>query len=116
MLKSPILAGNARLDSTTAGGPSIKKAPPADDRTRCDAFRRRLVGTRVLDAALPPLGPTNEPDGKFGDETYRTVIAFQRREFSRTSRVNGMVGAARTRSGGWTNCSWGTLRSDIGSL
>jgi hypothetical protein len=28
-----------------------------------------------------PSGPANEPDGKFGDETYQTVLSFQRREF-----------------------------------
>jgi peptidoglycan hydrolase-like protein with peptidoglycan-binding domain len=81
MLTSPILAGNTRLDGAASGGPSIKKAPPADDP---DAVRRIQKALAALGFSLPlsfPSGPLNEPDGKFGDETYRAVGAFQRREF-----------------------------------
>jgi peptidoglycan hydrolase-like protein with peptidoglycan-binding domain len=81
MLKSAILAGNARLDSAAAGGPSVKKAPPADEP---EAVRRIQKALAALGFAMPrsfPSGPANEPDGKFGDETYQTVLSFQRREF-----------------------------------
>jgi peptidoglycan hydrolase-like protein with peptidoglycan-binding domain len=81
MLNSAILAGNARLDSAASGGPSIKKAPPPDDP---DAVGRIQKALAALGFSLPisfPDGPTNEPDGKFGDETFKAVIAFQRREF-----------------------------------
>jgi peptidoglycan hydrolase-like protein with peptidoglycan-binding domain len=81
MLKSAILAGNARLDGAASGGPSIKKAPPADEP---EAVRRIQKALAALGFSMPisfPSGPTNEPDGKFGNETYQTVLSFQRREF-----------------------------------
>jgi peptidoglycan hydrolase-like protein with peptidoglycan-binding domain len=81
MLRSPILAGNARLDSAAAGGPSVKKAPPADDP---DAVRGIQKALAALGFSMPlsfPSGPASEPDGKYGDETYRTVIAFQKKQF-----------------------------------
>src|SRR5262245_2712651 len=81
MLTSAILAGNARLDSAAAGGPSVKKAPPADDPEAVRRIQKALV---ALGFSMPrsfPAGPANEPDGKFGDETFQAVQGFQRREF-----------------------------------
>ncbi len=81
MLKSPILAGNARLDSAASGGPSIKKAPPTDEPEAVRRIQKALVALGFSMPISLPSGPTNEPDGKYGDETYRTVLSFQRREF-----------------------------------
>jgi peptidoglycan hydrolase-like protein with peptidoglycan-binding domain len=81
MLRSSILSGNARLDDAAAGGPSVKKAPPADDP---DAVRRIQKALAALEFSLPrsfPAGADNEPDGKYGDETHQTVIAFQKKAF-----------------------------------
>jgi peptidoglycan hydrolase-like protein with peptidoglycan-binding domain len=81
MLTSVILSGNARLDEAAAGGPSVKKAPPADDP---DAVRRIQKALAALEFSMPrsfPEGPEKEPDGKYGDETHQTVVAFQRKEF-----------------------------------
>jgi peptidoglycan hydrolase-like protein with peptidoglycan-binding domain len=81
MLQSAILAGNARLDTAAAGGPSVKRAPPADEP---DAVARIQKALAALGFSMPlsfPLGPTNEPDGKFGNETFQAVLSFQKREF-----------------------------------
>ena len=81
MLQSAILAGNARLDSAASGGPSVKKAPPADDP---DAVGRIQKGLVALGFSMPrsfPAGAAGEPDGKFGDETFQTVLAFQKKAF-----------------------------------
>jgi hypothetical protein len=83
MLKSRFLAGNARLEVASSGGPSIKKAPPADD---ADAVRRIQKALVAVGLPLPrsfPAGQAGEPDGKFGDETFNAVLSFQRREFPR---------------------------------
>jgi len=81
VLQSEILAGNTRLDEAASGGTSVKKAPPADDP---DAVARIQKALAALGFSLPisfPSGPTSEPDGKFGNETYQAVLSFQRREF-----------------------------------
>ena len=40
-----------------------------------------------------PNGPAGEPDGIFGQETFNTVIAFQRREFpDKPAEWDGRVG------------------------
>lgn len=92
-LRSAILAGNSRLESAASGGPSIKKAPPDDD---ADAVRRIQKALEGLGFSMPlsfPSGPANEPDGKFGEETYRTVLAFQKREFPQDpNQWDGCVG------------------------
>jgi peptidoglycan hydrolase-like protein with peptidoglycan-binding domain len=84
MLKSIILAGNARLERASIGPPSIKRAPPDDD---LDAVQR-------IQRALEELGyymPVS--DGKFGDETYRAVLAFQRSVFPKDPlQWDGRVG------------------------
>jgi peptidoglycan hydrolase-like protein with peptidoglycan-binding domain len=84
MLKSELLSGNARLDNAASGGPSVKKAPPADEPEAVRRIQKALV---ALGFPLPlsfTSGPTNEPDGQFGDETFRAVISFQKREFPQT--------------------------------
>lgn len=84
MLKSIILAGNARLERASIGPPSTKRAPPDDD---LDAVQR-------IQRALEELGyymPVS--DGKFGDETYRAVLAFQRSVFPKDPlQWDGRVG------------------------
>jgi hypothetical protein len=92
-LTSLILAGNARLDQAAAGGPSVKVAPPPDDP---DAVRRIQRALLALGFPMPisfPAGPNNDPDGKFGHETFQTVIAFQRKVFpSDPKQWDGRVG------------------------
>jgi hypothetical protein len=85
MLKSAVLAGNARLDGAAAGGPSIKKAPPADDPDAVRRIQRALVALGFPMPRSFPGGPTSQPDGEFGDETFQRVISFQRREFPKDS-------------------------------
>ena len=67
--------------------------PPADEP---DAVKRIQKGLVALGFRMPvsiPNGPTGEPDGIFGHETYQTVIAFQRREFPKEPRQwDGRVG------------------------
>ena len=92
-LRSTILVGNSRIEHAALGGPSIKKLPPADDE---DAVRRIQKSLMILEFSMPlsfPSGPTNEPDGKFGEETYRTVLAFQKKEFPQDpNQWDGRVG------------------------
>jgi hypothetical protein len=92
-LQSSILAGNTRLESAASGGPSIKAAPPADDP---DAVRRIQKALAALGFPLPisfRKGTGGEPDGKFGEETYRAVVAFQQRVFPGERREwDGRVG------------------------
>lgn len=79
--KSALLRGNARLDNAANGGPSIKQRPPDDDK---DAVARIQKALLTLGYPLPgsfPNGPAGEPDGIFGPETYRTLIAFQKKQF-----------------------------------
>jgi peptidoglycan hydrolase-like protein with peptidoglycan-binding domain len=80
-LASSILSGNSRLDQVASGAPSVKKAPPNDDVDAVQRIQRALV---ELGFALPqsfPSGATGQPDGIFGSETYRQVIAFQKQSF-----------------------------------
>jgi peptidoglycan hydrolase-like protein with peptidoglycan-binding domain len=83
-LNSAILKGttpNPRLEQAAAGPPSIKPAPPADD---AEAVRRIQRGLVALGLPLPrsfPLGPSQPPDGAYGQETYNAVIKFQQTHF-----------------------------------
>ncbi len=80
-LQSTILKGNARLEAVSLGGPAIRRAPPDDD---VDAVKRIQKALASLGYPMPnsfPSGPTGEPDGKFGNETHQTVIAFQKKAF-----------------------------------
>jgi peptidoglycan hydrolase-like protein with peptidoglycan-binding domain len=92
-LRSAILAGNARLEAAANGAPSVKKAPPADD---AEAVRRIQKALVTLGFPLPisfPQGPSGEPDGKFGTETFNAVIAFQRHAFpNEPGQWDGRVG------------------------
>ncbi len=81
MLRSIILAGNSRLDVASQGPPSIKMAPPHDDADAVMRIQKALV---ALGFKLPksfPKGPEEDPDGKYGKETFDAVVAFQKREF-----------------------------------
>jgi peptidoglycan hydrolase-like protein with peptidoglycan-binding domain len=93
MLKSDILSGNTRLDGAASGGPSVKMKPPLDDP---DAVKRIQNGLVALGFRMPlsfPNGASGEPDGIFGNETYQTVLAFQRREFPKQpDQWDGHVG------------------------
>src|SRR5262252_1776947 len=90
-LNSAIFKGtapNARLEQAAVGPPPIKAAPPADD---VDAVRRIQRALVALGHPLPnsfPNGPDKEPDGKYGEEVFQAVLAFQQRVFiSRDGRV-----------------------------
>jgi hypothetical protein len=89
-LNSIILSGSARLESAAAGGPSVKKAPPADD---VDAVQRIQLALRELGFPLPGSFNGGQPDGKFGNETEKAVIAFQQKAFpGQFSQFDGRVG------------------------
>jgi hypothetical protein len=91
-LRSAILSGNPRLEQAAAGGPSVKPAPPADDSDAVRRIQRALV---ALGHPLPVSfanGP-DKPDGKFGEETRKAVVAFQRKAFpTQPEEWDGRVG------------------------
>lgn len=91
--KSLILAGSPRLEQAAAGGPAVKPAPPPDNP---DAVRRIQKALVALGFPLPlsfPNGPNQDPDGKYGQETFTAVIAFQRKAFpTDPSQWDGRVG------------------------
>lgn len=93
MLKSDILSGSARLELAASGGSSVKMKPPLDEP---DAVKRIQKGLVALGFRMPlsfTNGPNGEPDGIFGNETYQTVVAFQRREFPKEpGQWDGRVG------------------------
>ena len=81
-LQSTILRGNTRLEQAVSGGPAVKRSPPPDDIDAVRRIQKALVALGV--STLPmsfPNGPTQEPDGKFGDEIFGAVINFQKRVF-----------------------------------
>src|SRR5215471_10791194 len=94
-LNSAILKGtvrNARLEQAAVGPPPIKAAPPADDIDAIQRIQRALV---ALGHPIPksfPNGPDKEPDGKYGEETFRAVLAFQQRVFTSRSEWDGRAG------------------------
>lgn len=92
-LSSSPLAGSTRLEQAAVGGPSVKKGPPHDDPDAVGRIQRALV---KLGASMPksfPAGPTGEPDGIFGAETFNAVYTFQKREFpSQYGQWDGRVG------------------------
>ena len=95
-LNSTILKGtvrNARLEQAAVRPPSIKAAPPADDIDAIQRIQRALV---ALGHPLPksfPNGSAKAPDGKYGQETYQAVLAFQQRVFrTQSSEWDGRVG------------------------
>ena len=90
MLKSRILAGNARLERASRGPPSIKRAPPDDD---VDAVQRIQMALKALGYIMAASFKMGRPDGKFGAETYRTVLEFQRSVFPKEPmQWDGRVG------------------------
>jgi peptidoglycan hydrolase-like protein with peptidoglycan-binding domain len=90
-LKSDILAGSPRLELAALGGPSVNMGA-----NEPDAVKRIQKALVALGFPMPisfPDRPGGEPDGIFGHETYRTVIAFQRREFlNKPDQWDGRVG------------------------
>ena len=93
MLTSSILSGNSRLDEVSSGAPSIKKRPPDDDNDAVQRIQRALVEVGYSLPKSFPNGPEGDPDGKFGDETYGQVQAFQKRAFpSDPQQWDGRVG------------------------
>ena len=92
-LKSNILSGSARLESAASGGPPVRMKPPLDEP---DAVKRIQRGLVALGFSMPlsfPDGASGEPDGIFGNETYETVLALQRREFPKEpGQWDGRVG------------------------
>lgn len=93
MFSSTFLAGNTRLESAASGGPPIKMAPPEDDEEAVQRIQKALVALGFSMTISFPFGPASEPDGKFGPETYHTVLAFQKREFPQDpSQWDGRVG------------------------
>jgi peptidoglycan hydrolase-like protein with peptidoglycan-binding domain len=93
ILKSDILSGSARLERAASGGPSVTMGPPADEPDAVKRIQKGLVALGFPMSISFPNGPGGEPDGIFGHETYRTVIAFQRREFPKEpGQWDGRVG------------------------
>ncbi len=89
-LNSLILSGSVRLEKAAAGGPSVKKAPPADD---VDAVQRIQRALRELGFPLTQSFVSGQPDGKFGNETEKAVISFQQKVFpGQYSQFDGRVG------------------------
>ncbi|MBV8414255.1 MAG: peptidoglycan-binding protein [Verrucomicrobia bacterium] len=94
-LNSAIFKGtapNARLEQAAVGPPPIKAAPPADDVEAVRRIQRALV---ALGHPLPksfPNGPNKEPDGKYGEEVFQAVLAFQRQAFTSSSDQDGRCG------------------------
>lgn len=78
MLRSSTLSCSARLEQAAMGGPPIKRAPPSDDP---DAVARVQTALRELGFPMPITFAGGSADGDFGDETFRTVLAFQRAVF-----------------------------------
>src|SRR5262249_9678388 len=74
------------------GPPPIKAAPPADDVEAVRRIQRALV---ALGHPLPksfPNGPDKEPDGKYGEEVFQAVLAFQQRVFTKRSDLDRRSG------------------------
>lgn len=91
--QSDVLNGSTRLDQAAAGGPSIKPAPPNDDPGAVKRIQKGLLKVGYSLPASFPNGPGNEPDGKYGDETYRSVLDFQKKVFPNDStQWDGRVG------------------------
>jgi peptidoglycan hydrolase-like protein with peptidoglycan-binding domain len=80
-LQSPILLAVPTLARILDGAPSLK--PGSTDTGAVRALQQAL---RALGYSLPrsfPNGYDKEPDGKYGDETYQAVLAFQKAMFPR---------------------------------
>ena len=95
--QSVILRGNgpnARLEQAASKPPSIKKGPPADDVEAVKRIQRGLI--KLSGHPMPisfPNGPDGEPDGKFGQETFDAVVAFQKKVFpGQPNEHDGKVG------------------------
>lgn len=92
-LRSSILAGNNRLSSAASGGSAIKQPPSVEEGGAVRRIQKALVALRFPLPLSFPSGPTSEPDGKFGSETQRAVLSFQKREFpTDANQWDGRVG------------------------
>lgn len=83
-LNSAILKGstpNTRLEQAAVRPPSIKPAPPTDDVDAVQRIQRALVALRFPLPLSFPGGPAQPPDGKYGQETFQTMIRFQKQQF-----------------------------------
>lgn len=94
-LASSLLSPSRRLLQVSEGGQPVRPAPPHDD---ADAVKRLQKALRSLTghpmAKTFPNGATSEPDGKYGQETFDAVIAFQKKAFPTDPREwDGRVGA-----------------------
>jgi peptidoglycan hydrolase-like protein with peptidoglycan-binding domain len=78
-LMSFLLSGNPRIEQAAAGPPSIKKRPPDDDPNAIKSIQLALV---ELGYPLPLSFQSGSPDGIFGAETERAVIAYQKKSFA----------------------------------
>lgn len=94
ILQSTILKGNPRLDQVAAGGQPVRPAPPHDDAGAVSRIQKalRVLLKISMDKSFTK-GPTEEPDGKYGEETFQAVIAFQKKVFpTDPSQWDGRVG------------------------
>ncbi len=80
-LKSSIFSGCRRLEEVATGGASVRPAPPPDDIDAVQRIQKALVALGIPLPLSFPSGANQDPDGKFGNETYQAVFAFQRRVF-----------------------------------
>jgi peptidoglycan hydrolase-like protein with peptidoglycan-binding domain len=82
-LTSKILKGNPRLDSAANGGPPLRELPQNDDPEAVKRLQNALVALgyqSYFTAKSFPNGFDSDPDGRFGQETYNAVMAFQRKK------------------------------------
>jgi peptidoglycan hydrolase-like protein with peptidoglycan-binding domain len=90
-LQSPLLLVAPSLSKVLDGAPSLK--PGSQDAA---AVRALQCALHALGAAMPrsfPNGYEKPPDGKYGDETYQAVIAFQKALFPKDpGQWDGRVG------------------------
>jgi hypothetical protein len=96
-LTHAILAGpprNPRLDEAAAGGKPIRELPTQVDDP--DAVRRIQKALKALGFSMTrsfERGQNGEPDGRYGDETFSAVQAFQAQAFPNDrQQVDGRVG------------------------
>src|SRR5215471_13860255 len=80
------------LSRLLSGRRRSKRRHPADDVEAVRRIQRALV---ALGHPLPksfPNGPDKEPDGKYGEEVFQAVLAFQQRFFTSSSDMDGRCG------------------------
>lgn len=92
-LESAVLKGSPRLDSISAGGPSMKKEVRETDLEAVKKIQRAMA---TLTGPMPRSFPASlggEPDGVYGSETAERVTWFQKYAFPSDWREwDGRVG------------------------